>query len=64
MNRTIGQPTTEQPTDDDVKQAVWQAAQLQTQMLRRITNAGAVGLALVLCIVVAWAGGWVVDAIR
>lgn len=51
------------PTDDELKRTVMEAARLQAQSLRWVMNVGSVALALALCVVVAIAGAWVVDAI-
>lgn len=51
------------PTDEDVKQAVMEAARLQTQVFRRLLNAGSVLLAVALVVAIYFVGGWIADSI-
>jgi hypothetical protein len=51
------------PTDDELKRTVMEAARLQTQALRWAMNLGGAVLALALCAVIIYAGGWVASEV-
>jgi len=62
--RTVGGVTNQPvPTDDELKRTLLEAARLQAQVLRWVTNLGPAVLAVALCVAIVFAGGWVADAV-